>query len=382
MNRPALALRGVAAGILIAATTSLFAQPAITLPPNGDNQKSTVSQQIGIVKVTIDYNSPNVTSPTGENRTGKIWGQLVPYGLTNLGFGPCKECPWRAGANENTIFTVTDDVKIQGQALKAGSYGLHYIVGPDEWTAIFSKNSTSWGSYFYDPSEDALRVKVKPEKNEFTEFLTFDFTDRQPEKAIVALKWENLEVPMEIAVDNMADRYIANLRRELRSSPGFSWQAWAGAAQYALQNKSNLKEALTWAQNAVSNPFAGDENFQTLSTLAQLQEANEMAADSARTMERALNHPTATAIQIHQHGRQLMAQKKNAEAMKVFELNARRNPNKWPVNVGLARGYAAAGDMQKALKHARQAVKEAPDEASRKNVEGLVKSLEEGKKIN
>lgn len=382
MKKSSLGLRAVVAGVLITAATSLFAQPAITLPPNGDNQKSTVSQQIGIVKVTIDYNSPNVTSPTGENRTGKIWGELVPYGLTNLGFGPCKECPWRAGANENTVFTVSDDVKIQGQALKAGSYGLHYIVGPDEWTAIFSNNSTSWGSFFYDPAEDALRVKVKPEKNEFTEFLTFDFTDRQPEKAVVALKWESLEVPMTITVDNMADRYITNLRKELRSSPGFNWQGWLGAAQYALQNKTNLKEALSWAEAAVTNPFAGQENFQTLSTLGQLQEANGMAAESAKTMDRALNHPTASVFQLHQTGRQLITQKKNAEAMKVFELNARRYPNKWPVNVGLARGYAAMGDKQKALKHARLALKDAPDEPNRKNVEGLVKSLEEGKNIN
>lgn len=382
MKRPALICRAVAAGILLIATTTAFAQPAVTLPPNGDNQKSVVSQQIGLVNVTITYNSPNVTSPTGENRTGKIWGQLVPYGLTNLGFGPCKECPWRAGSNENTVFAVSDDVKIQGQPLKAGSYGLHYIVGPDEWTAIFSNNSTSWGSFFYDPAEDALRVKVKPEKNEFTEFLTFDFTDRQPDKATVALKWENLEVPMTITVDNMADRYIANLRRELRNAPGFNWQGWNSAAQYALQNKTNLKEALTWAETAITAPFGGQENFQTLTTLAQLQEANGMTAESAKTMDRALNHATANVFQIHAAGRQLLTQKKNAEALKVFELNAKRNPNKWPVNVGLARAWAANGDNQKALKYMRQALKDAPDEPNRKNVEGLIKQLEEGKTIN
>lgn len=162
MKKSSLGFRAVIAVVLVVAASSLLAQRAITLPPSGDNQQSTVSQQIGMVKVTIVYNSPNVTSPTGENRTGKIWGQLVPYGLTDLGFGTCKQCPWRAGSNENTVFTVSDDVKIQDQPLKAGSYGLHYIVGPDEWTAIFSKNSTSWGSFFYDPAEDALRVIVKP----------------------------------------------------------------------------------------------------------------------------------------------------------------------------------------------------------------------------
>ncbi|MEA2488533.1 MAG: hypothetical protein QOH21_325, partial [Acidobacteriota bacterium] len=122
----------------------------LTLPPSGDNQKSTVAQNIGPVRVSIDYSSPNVHGPSGEDRRGKIWGTLVPYGLTNLGFGTCKECPWRAGSNQNTVFTVSNDVTIEGQPLPAGRYGLHMIVNPDEWTLIFSKNADSWGSFYYD----------------------------------------------------------------------------------------------------------------------------------------------------------------------------------------------------------------------------------------
>ena len=58
-------------------------------------------------------------------------------------------------------------VTIEGQPLAAGQYGLHLIAGPDEWTVIFSKNSSAWGSFFYDESQDALRVKVKPAKHEY-----------------------------------------------------------------------------------------------------------------------------------------------------------------------------------------------------------------------
>src|SRR5947209_8283896 len=84
--------------------TGLTTRPAtaqgLTLPPSGGNQRATVTQQIGLVNVSISYSSPHVHSPTGEDRKGKIWGGLVPYGMANLGFGTCGEnCPWRGGAN-------------------------------------------------------------------------------------------------------------------------------------------------------------------------------------------------------------------------------------------------------------------------------------------
>lgn len=66
--------------------------------------------------------------------------------------------PWRAGSNENTVFDVSHPVLVQGKPLPAGRYGLHMLAGPTEWTLIFSKNSTSWGSFSYDEKEDQLRV--------------------------------------------------------------------------------------------------------------------------------------------------------------------------------------------------------------------------------
>ncbi|HYU31808.1 MAG TPA: DUF2911 domain-containing protein, partial [Thermoanaerobaculia bacterium] len=158
------------AACLLAAVPAVAQQPGLTLPPDGDNELASVTQGIGLVRVTIQYNSPDVHSPTGEDRRGKIWGGLVPYGMASLGFGTCgDQCPWRGGANENTVFTTSHDVKIEGQPLPAGSYGLHFLPGQDEWTVIFSKNSTSWGSFTYDAKEDALRVKVKPQKSDYNE---------------------------------------------------------------------------------------------------------------------------------------------------------------------------------------------------------------------
>ena len=361
--------------------TANAAAQALSTPPSGDNQKSSVTQHIGLVAVTIDYSSPDVHGPDGTDRRGKIWGTLVPYGAPDDPFGTCTECPWRAGANQNTVLTVSHDVKVEGQPLPAGRYGLFMIPGQDEWTVIFSKNADSWGSYFYDAKEDALRVKVKPSKAEYNEWLTYEFTDRKPSTATVALKWEELQVPFTISVDNAVDLHMARIRDELRNFQGFNWQNWMGAASYALQVKRN-DDALEFADAAVNRAGIGVENFQTLNMLARAQEAAGKTAEAAATRDKALTHRTAGPIELHGAARQLLGQGKKDEALKVFELNAKRHPNQWPVHVGLARGYSAVGRYKDALKHAKLALAQAPDDVNKKSLADGIKKLEEGKDMN
>jgi tetratricopeptide (TPR) repeat protein len=364
------------AAIALAAATALQAQ-SVTLPPDGNNPKASASLSIGLVDVSITYNSPKVTAPDGSDRRGRIWGQLVPYGMAAEAFGTCGEnCPWRAGANENTVFRVSHDVKVEGQPLAAGAYGVFMIPGQDEWTIIFSKNSTSWGAYYYDSAEDALRVKVKPAASEYHHWLTYEFTDRGLDRATVALKWELLAVPWTVTVDNAIDLYVENLRRELRTSPGFTWQGWEQAARFCFDRKVNLKEGLTWAQNAVGLRFIGQENFTTLRTLADLQAANGLAAEAEASTQKALEHPTAGVIDLHQYGRQLLTQGDKEKALKVFELNATRHPGVWPVNVGLARAYTAVGRTQEALEAAKAALLQAPDDVNRRNLEKMIQDLQ------
>jgi tetratricopeptide (TPR) repeat protein len=371
----------IAAAIALLVTSAAFAE--LTLPPDGDNQHSTVTQHIGLVTVTIDYHSPDVHGPDGKDRRGNIWGKLVPYGYTDDAFGTCSQCPWRAGANENTTFTVSHDVKIEGQPLPAGSYGLHLLTAaaPEDWTLIFSKNSKSWGAFFYDPAEDQLRVKVKPGKSDYHEWLTYEFTDRDPDHATAALKWEDVEVPWNITVDNMTDLYLAAIRNDLRNDTGFQWQNWVGAAEYALQEK-RPNDALEFADAAINRQFIGQENFRTLSVLARAQEAAGKTAEATATRDKALNHPTATAIDLHQYARQLLGSGKKDDALKVFELNAKRHPNAWPVNVGLARGYSAVGRYKDALKYAKLALAQAPDAQNKRVLEEGIKKLEAGKDMN
>jgi len=366
---------------LLAAGTLLAQFPGLTLPPSGNNQKAAVTQYIGPVSVTIEYSSPAVHGPDGKDRRGQIWGKLVPYGLTNLGFGNGKPDPWRAGANENTVLAVSNDVDVEGRRLPAGRYGLFMIPEPEEWTVIFSKDAGAWGSFFYDPSRDALRVKVKPQKHEYREWLTYEFTKRRGEEATAEMQWEDLAVAWNIKVPNVNEIYLSQLRQELNNTSGFSYQGYMAAAQFTLMANAGLEQGLQWADAAISMPFVGEKNFDTLSTKAQILEKMGRQAEAKKVMMAALQDPGAGPMKIHGYARQLQQNGKSAEALEIFKMNAERYPGQWPVEVGLARVYSAQGDYKEALEHAKKALAQAPDPLNKQNLEGMVKSLSEGKPV-
>jgi hypothetical protein len=366
---------------LVLLCLSATANAQLTMPPDGDNQRSTVTQQIGPVSVRVEYSSPRVVHGK-EDRRGQIWGKLVPWGLSDLGFNDCTHCPWRAGANENTVFTVDHDVKVQGQPLPAGRYGVHMIPSEKEWTVIFSKDSTSWGSFSYDPKEDALRVTTRAEKAPYREWLSYEFPTREPAHATLALEWEELRVPLDITVEDAPALWAQSMRRELRDMKGFYAENWRNAAEYCVTNKVALGDALAWAKKAVSAPFIGQETFRSLMTLSRAEAANGHAADSDKAFQRAIAHQTANALEIHMLGRKLLTDGKKEEAMKVFAANAKRFPNQWPVHVGLLRGYAALGKQKEALTEARLALPQAPDNLNRESLQKMIHSLESGKGID
>lgn len=349
--------------LLLLSITTLGWSQGLTTPPSGDNQKSKVTQFIGPVEVSILYSSPDVHGPNGEDRTGKIWGEVAHFGYIDQGFGPSKAAPWRAGANENTVFTVSHDVTIEGKPLKAGTYGLFLAVSKDgPYTWIFSKNSTSWGSYFYDAKEDALRVDVTPLDAPYKEWLTYGFEDKLPNSAKAYLRWEKKRIPFTIEVPTINEIYASIMREELRGATGFTQQNWLTAAQFCAQNKVNLQEALTWVDMSVSNPFIGVENFGTHQTRSMILQALGREADAGAEMDKAIKDPNATVQEIHQYGRSLLAAQKKEKAMEVFKYNAQTHPeDKFTPNVGLARGYAASGDKKNAIKYWELAIKNLPE---------------------
>jgi tetratricopeptide (TPR) repeat protein len=320
------------------------------------SQRASVSQRLGLTTIRIDYHRPLT-------RGRKVWGELVPWGQV-----------WRAGANENTVISFTDPVAIEGQPLEKGTYGLHMIPTESSWTVIFSKNSTSWGSFTYDQKEDALRVTVKPAASEMHEALTYDFDELAPDSTAVTMRWEKLAVPFRISVD-VPKTTMENLKLQLRGLQQYSWVGWNDAATYSVENKVAYDEALKWADASIQN----EERFENLDTKSQLLRLTGKAAEADATLQKAIEK--ANPLQLHNYGRRLLAEKKTGEAMKIFQRNAQKNPTVWFVYVGLARGQCATGDFKSATKNGREALARAP-EPQKKYLQGLVEKLEAGKDIN
>jgi tetratricopeptide (TPR) repeat protein len=349
----------------VAVTTAMAQTITLTAPPNGNNQKSSVSQWIGLASVTITYHGPDVHAPNGADRKGHIWGELVHYGMKDPdGYGTSLASPWRAGANEITSVTVSHDVKIGGKELKTGTYGLYLMVEKDKpWTWIFSKNHTSWGSYYYTPEEDVLRVEAVPEECAYTEWLTYGFDDRQASSANAYLQWENKKISFKVEVPNATQLYVDQMRAELTSFAGFNYANWLKNAQFCLQNKTNLEEALKWVNISMNTErFNGQKTFPAMQTKAGILTAlgREQEAESVMTEALAMN-PSVT--EIHQYGRSLLAAGKNDRALEVFKLNRKNHPDdKFTTFVGLARGYAAVGNKKEAIKSWETALKNIPED--------------------
>ena len=200
-----------------------------------------VQQRLGVTDITIRYHRPLVDGR-------KIWGALVPYDKV-----------WRAGANFNTTIEVSDPVSVEGKPLPRGTYGLHMIPTADAWTIIFSKAADSWGSYTYDQAEDALRVTVKPRPGEMQEALQYSFEDLKADSATVTMSWEKLAVPFRIAV-NDKETVLPYIRRKMRGFQQYFWGPPNEAAQYCLEKKIALPEALKWADLSIQ----AEERFENL----------------------------------------------------------------------------------------------------------------------
>ncbi|MBS1933559.1 MAG: DUF2911 domain-containing protein [Bacteroidetes bacterium] len=350
-----------------------FSMAQLTALPSGGNYKASVSERIGLTDVTIDYSRPGV-----KGREGKIWGTLIPVGYIDQGFGSSKQAPWRAGANENTTISFSNNVKIEGHDLPAGKYGFFIAYDPNESTIIFSKNNSAWGSFYYDPKQDVLQVKVKPVAlDKSVERLKYEFIDQAENSAVVALEWEKLMIPFKIEVDYIKDQ-LESFRAELTSNKGFYWEAWDQAAQWCVQHNTNLDEALLWSDTAIT--FSNKNVFQPYSTKAMILDKLGHTAEGDEVLKKAL--PFASMAEVHQYGRQLLAAKKPKEAFDVFKMNYDKHPNEFTTNMGMARAYSGIGNYKKALEFAQKAQAQVPDPVNKANLEKVVKMLQEGKDIN
>jgi tetratricopeptide (TPR) repeat protein len=354
MNRAAL--RGFLFCLLVAAMPGASLAQSFVLDLPLQSQRAQISQRIGVTDITIKYHRPLLNDR-------KVWGGLVPYGQV-----------WRAGANENTTITFSDPVLVEGKPLEKGTYGLHMIPNADEWTIIFSRNSTSWGAFTYDQKEDALRVTVKPKAADMHNALTYDFDELKPDSAVAELEWEKVAVPFKVSVD-VHDVVQASLKKQLRNLSQYTWISWDDAANYLITEKIAFDDALTYANKSIENEDRYDNEITKAKVLTALNRKDEAAMAQKKALA------MASPLQVHLFARELQGEKRNDEAFVIFRENAQKHPDQWFVHSGLARMYCAQGKFDDAAKEMKVALAGAPDN-QKTYVDGLVKKLESKQDIN
>lgn len=357
--------------ILLLLQTAIQAAGQITLPRSG---KASVSEQIGITTVKIDYDRPGV-----KGREGKIWGQLVHYGFADLHYGTSKAAPWRAGANENTTIEFSTDVFIENKPLPAGKYGFFIAMGAEKATLIFSKYNTAWGSFYYDAKDDALRVEVPVKKVDISvERLKYEFDNTIDTSSVISLKWEKVEIPFKVSVD-LPKLQIESFRKEFNSGSFYEyWQNMNTAAKYCLENDINLEEGLSWSERSI-NTYFGEANFNTLSTYAGLLGKLNRETEADSVMKRAM--PMGKSLDLLQYGVSLNKMNRHNEAMKIFDYNFEKNTKDEYTYLGKVMGYYYLKNNSEAIKYAELGKKAIANPGWKTYFDSLINDMKAGKEI-
>ncbi len=330
--------------------------------PRTPSPAAMVQQTIGISTVTVKYSRPSV-------KAREIWGKLVPYGWNVQAFGAGNSAPWRAGANENTVIQFSQDAKVEGQNVPAGSYGLSFVINKDNTgEVILSKDYKSWGSFFYDSSHDLMRAKIQTRTIPETEMLTYDFINDTKTSAELVLDWEKKQFPVKIEFD--VDKIVmANAAEELKGAIGFNSIGFSSAANYALQNKVNLDQALIWIDKAI----AQNGNFNNLATKSNILKELGKSAEAEKTMSDAT--AAATENELNNYGYQMLNAGNNDKAIEILILNTQKYPKSANTWDSLGEAYATKGDKKNAIINFKKALSMNPPANVKANSEKFLHQL-------
>ncbi len=208
-----------------------------------------LEQRVGLTDIAVTYSRPGV-------KDRKIFGDLIPFDKL-----------WRTGANMATTISFSDDVKIEGKELTAGTYALFSIPGRDSWTLIFNKEVNQAGTGNYKESEDALRVSVPAEKlNNTVETFLIDINDVRNDAANLVLAWENTSVKAEIAVD-VDSKVMADIEKTF--DPASDAGNYYAAARYYYDTGRDLDQALEWIDKSIA---LGNDRFWVVHLKANILE--------------------------------------------------------------------------------------------------------------
>ncbi|AFM04419.1 Protein of unknown function (DUF2911) [Bernardetia litoralis DSM 6794] len=190
-----------------------------------------VSQVIGVTKISVDYSAPAV-------RGREIWGKVISYNKM-----------WRTGANSPTKVTFSTDVVVEGKAVKAGSYTLITIPTEKNWTVILNNDSKGNGVFSYVEEDDVIRVEVTPKEVEMREYLAYMVVPQSDNEAHLVMQWEKMSIAIKVTTDTKANA-VASIDKGVKAYNNV-WYDYASATEYYVKNDLDIEKAANWADLSI-----------------------------------------------------------------------------------------------------------------------------------
>jgi hypothetical protein len=255
--------------LVVFLATAFTANAQITTP--SPSPTSEVTQTVGLTKVTINYSRPGV-----KERTIFADDGLVPYGKL-----------WRFGANSATKITFSDDVKVAGNEVKAGSYAVLATPTATDWSfSMYTYEGGNWSSYVEKEAAVTFTTpSSKMPEGVHVESFLLDINNLKSNSATIDMVWEKtyVAIPLEVYVDERVEKQI---KQVLAGPTGGDYYA---AASYYHEKGENLEQALKWVQMAtgVDSPMFWQVRREAL-ILADLGRYPEAVKIATKSMELAM----------------------------------------------------------------------------------------------
>lgn len=324
------------------------------------------SQKLGVTNITISYSSPSV-------KGRDVWNNpnVIPQNGNPIA--------WRAGANMNTTIDFSTDVLIEGQLLKAGTYGFHVIPKGEVFTLLFAHNNNQWGSYYLDVDKDVtLSVDVISVESPFSEQMDFEFLDRTENSLTIGLEWANRRLPFKVEVD-LNTTTIESFRSELRGINTYHWQAWNDAANWCFNHDTNLEEALEWANRSINGGYGGfsaDKNLRNLGTKIKiLQKLNKNKDLQATLLEAKSLY--ATSHDANDFGIFLLRNGYYKDAYDYNNEKFKQYPDAWSIQLNRGLSQYFLGNIKASVKDIKK-VKESAPERFHNRLDEIIAEVETG----
>lgn len=216
--------------LVCAVLASISMQSQINTP--AASPAATLHQTVGLTDVKVTYSRPSMRGRT-------IFGELVPYDKI-----------WRTGANARTLITFSDDVTIDGQELKAGSYAIFTKPGTNSWEVYFYTETDGGGTpEKWDDSKVAAKTTAAVESMPMDiETFTISIDELSHTGATLGMLWEKsyVGVPFKVPTDKMVSEDIE------RTLNGPAAADYYNAAVYYLEADKDISKAREWIDKAMS----------------------------------------------------------------------------------------------------------------------------------